>query len=256
MLRAADVLRTVGVLREARFADLLRKTGLANATLRRLLVSLIEARLVVHDPDRKLYSLGSEAYVLGQLAQPSFSFHDLARDGLKRLADLSGDTAFLSARDGLSTVCLHREEGQYPIRTHVLNVGDRHPLGMGAAALAVLGALPVDQADAILEANRDVLLELRPELDMAELAELVAHAREMGFALNPGLIFPGSWAIARALRAPEGQIIGAITIAAIEDRMTADRQTELAEPLAKEVNRIERLMQRFGPGGMRLDAAE
>jgi DNA-binding IclR family transcriptional regulator len=311
VLRAADVLRAVGLMREARFADLLRKTGLANATLRRLLVSLIEAQLVVHDADRKLYSLGSEAYVLGQLAQPAFSFHDLARDGLKRLADLSGDTAFLSARDGLSTVCLHREEGQYPIRTHVLNVGDRHPLGMGAAALAVLGALPEDQAAAILvvrfrhlapifacprpnveisrtmsndkflvaflnltfvrrdcgigdtnvkftplETNRDVLLDLRPELDMAELADLVIRAREMGFALNPGLIFPGSWAIARALRAPEGQIVGAVTIAAIEDRLTADRQTELAAPLRKEVTRIERLMQRFGRDGVRLDAAE
>lgn len=243
-------------MRESRFADLLRETGLANATLRRLLVSLIEARLVVHDADRKLYSLGSEAYVLGQLAQPAFSFHDLARDGLKRLADVSGDTAFLSARDGLSTVCLHREEGQYPIRTHVLNVGDRQPLGMGAAALAILAALPEDRAEAILEANRDLLLELRPELDMAELADLVARAREMGFALNPGLIFPGSWAIARALRGPEGQIVGAVTIAAIEDRMTQDRQTELAVPLRKEVARIERLMQRFGRDGVRLDAAE
>lgn len=256
VLRAADVLRTVGILQEARFADLLRKTGLANATLRRLLVSLIEARLVVHDTDRKLYSLGSEAYVLGQLAQPAFSFHDLARDGLKRLADISGDTAFLSARDGLSTVCLHREEGQYPIRTHVLNVGDRHPLGMGAAALAILGALPVDSADGILEANRDVLLELRPELDLSEIADLVARARASGFALNPGLIFRGSWAIAAALRAPGGEIIGAITIAAIEDRMTVERQAELAEPLRKEVARIERLLARFGPGGVRLDAAE
>lgn len=256
VLRAADVLRAVGLAREARFVDLARATGLPNPTLRRLLVSLIDARLVTHDGERRLYRLGSEAYVLGQLARPVFSFHDLARDGLARLAVLSGDTAFLSAKDGLSTVCLHREEGQYPIRTHVLNVGDRHPLGMGAAALAILAALPEAQAEDILAANTDVLLEHRPELDIAELGDLVRQARRTGVALNPGLIFPGSWAIAAALRAPDGEIIGAVTIAAIESRMTPERQEELAVPLLKEVRRIERLLSRFGASRVRLEAAE
>lgn len=257
VLRAADVLHAVGLAGEARFADLLRATGLPNPTLRRLLVSLIEARLVTHDSERKRYSLGSEAYVLGQLARPAFSFHDLARDSLKRLAEVSGDTAFLSARDGLSTVCLHREDGQYPIRTHVLSVGDRHPLGMGAAALAVLAALPEAMADGILAANSEMLLERRSELDISELSTLVARARDNdGVALNPGLIFPGSWAIAAALRAPGGDVIGAVTIAAIESRMTTDRQKELAVPLIKEVRRIERLMNRFGETGLRMVAAE
>ncbi len=256
VLRAADVLRAVGLAGEARFADLGRATGLPNPTLRRLLISLIEARLVSHDGARRLYRLGSEAYLLGQLARPDFSFHDLARDSLARLADISGDTAFLSARDGLSTVCLHREEGQYPIRTHVLSVGDRHPLGMGAAALAILAALPEAEAEDILAANTEALLEHRPGLDIAELGKLVRRARPTGVALNPGMIFPGSWGIAAALRAPDGEIIGAVTIAAIESRMTPDRQADLAVPLLKEVRRIEGLLSRFGPGGRRLEAAE
>lgn len=251
VLRAAGVLRAVGVLREARFADLSRETGLANATLRRLLVSLMETRLVSHDAERKRYRLGSEAYVLGQLAQPAFGFHDLARDSLRRIAELSGDTVFLSARDGLSSVCLHREEGQYPIRTHVLKVGDRQPLGVGAASLAVLAALPAAVADDILEANADAVLARRPELDLGELAELVRRARLNGVALNPGLIFSGSWAIAAAIREPSsGEVIGAVTIAAIASRMTARRQQELAGPLRKEVHRIEKLLARFGPGGL------
>ncbi|MEH6519590.1 IclR family transcriptional regulator [Sulfitobacter sp.] len=252
VLRAADVLRLVGRLRSARFSDLARESGLPNPTLRRLLVSLIEAQLVHHDKEQARYRLGSEAYVLGQLARPDFGFHDLARDSLARLAVLSGDCAFLSALEGLSTVCLHREEGQYPIRTHVLNVGDRHPLGLGAAALAILSILPDAEVEDILNANAESIRKTRAELDVPALLQQVADARATGVALNPGLVFPGSWAIAAAIRAPSGEILGALTIAAIESRMTPERQKELTGPLLDEVQRIEKLLAKFGSGGLSL----
>lgn len=246
--RAAMVLHVVGRLRNARFSELARHTGLSNPTLRRMLVALIDARLVFHDQEHARYRLGSESYLLGQLAQPAYRFHNLARDSLSKLADLTGDCAFLSALDGLSTVCLHREEGQYPIRTHVLNVGDRHPLGLGAAALAILSALPPAEADDILDINAEKIRAFRSELDIAELKRLTDDARGTGIALNPGMVFPGSWAIAAAIRAPSGQVLGALTIAAIESRMSAERQKELAVPLLKEVRQIEKLVARFDKG--------
>jgi len=252
VLRAATVLRLVGRLGAARFSDLARESGLPNPTLRRFLVSLIEAELVHHDQENARYRLGSEAYVLGQLAKPEFSFHDLARDSLARLAQLSGDCAFLSALDGLSTVCLHREEGQYPIRAHVLNVGDRHPLGLGAAALAILSLLPAAEVEDILRANAESINKAHADLDMPTLSQLVTDARSAGVALNPGLVFPGSWAIAAAIRAPSGEILGALTIAAIESRMTTERQQELSKPLLDEVRRIEKLLAKFGSGGLTL----
>jgi DNA-binding IclR family transcriptional regulator len=256
VLRAASVLRLVGQLRAARFSDLARESGLPNPTLRRLLVSLIEAQLVFHDKEHARYRLGSEAYVLGQLARPDFGFHDLARDGLARLAKLSGDCAFLSALESLSTVCLHREEGQYPIRTHVLNVGDRHPLGLGAAALAILSILPDAEVEDILHANAESIRKVCGKLDVPALTQLVADARAKGVALNPGLVFPGSWAIAAAIRAPSGEILGALTIAAIESRMTPERQKELTRPLLDEVQHIEKLLAKFGSGGLTLGKRE
>jgi DNA-binding IclR family transcriptional regulator len=240
--RAAAVLRAVGRAGTAQFSVLVRDTGLPNPTLRRLLVSLMEAGLVEQETATGHYRLGAQAYVLGQLAGRHFRFHDLARDGLRRLAQVSGDSAFLSAREGLSTVCLHREEGRYPIRTHVLNVGDRHPLGMGAAALAVLAALPEALATKMLTLNTQAIAAACPELQISQLADLVVQARATGVALNPGLVFPGSWAIAAAVRAPSGEVVGAITIAAIEQRMTPERQIELAVPLQEEVRRLEFLM--------------
>lgn len=254
--RAASVLRAVGQLGTAQFSVLARRTNLPNPTLRRLLVSLIDAGLVDQDIGTGHYRLGTQAYVLGQLAGRHFRFHDLARDGLHRLAQVSGDSAFLSVREGFSTVCLHREEGRYPIRTHVLNVGDRHPMGMGAAALAILASLPEHTAAKILETNRPEIEKARPDLDMSELKDLIEDARTAGFALNPGLVFPGSWAIAAAVRSASGEVMGAVTVAAIEARMTPERQTELSVPLLQEVRKLEFLMAELGPDMMMSVAAE
>lgn len=252
--RAAQVLSFIGRRGAVRFSIIARELGLANPTLNRLLQALIDVRLIAHDKASKLYRLGSESYVLGQLAKPEFGFHDLARDSLSRLAQKSGDTAFLSALEGVSTLCLHREEGKFPIRTHVLNVGDRQPLGIGAASLAVLSVLSEVQAAEILTTNKDLIEAVKPDFKIAELEGLLAEARKTGVALNPGLVFKGSWAIAAPIRAPSGEILGALTIAAIESRMSLERQKELTPLLLAEVKRIEKMISKFGPEGVRLGA--
>ena len=52
------------------------------------------------------------------------------------------DSSFLSVRRDNYAVCLYREEGTYPVRTHALQAGLQHPLGVGAGSLAMLSALP------------------------------------------------------------------------------------------------------------------
>ena len=63
------------------------------------------------------------------------------------LAAESGDSSFVSLRRGSYSVCLQREEGDFPIRTHVLQAGARHPLGVGAGAMAILAALTEAEAE-------------------------------------------------------------------------------------------------------------
>ena len=60
---------------------------------------------------------------------------------MRRLAERTQDTVFLSARDRDEAVCLERVIGDYPIKTLTLSIGDRRPLGVGAGSLALLSAL-------------------------------------------------------------------------------------------------------------------
>jgi DNA-binding IclR family transcriptional regulator len=227
-------------------AELVEATSLNRPTARRLLLALMRGGLVEQDARSRRYHLGPESYVLGTLAADRFGIHRLAMDELSRLAQASGDSAFLCVRRNMSTVCLHREEGAFPIRTHVLAAGMRHPLGVGGAGLALLAALPDPEIEAALEANAGLLATNYPQHTPERLRALVADCRARGFAVNPGLVVSHSWGMGLAVRDAAGEPVAALSLAAIESRMGPDRQPQLAALLRDEVARLEAKLRNFG----------
>lgn len=251
---AQSVDRALGLLsmvarhadRGASLTDIVEESGLNKPTARRLLLALMRAGLVEQDQTSRRYYLGEEAYVIGSLASRRFGLLQVAMESLTRLSKRTEDSSFLSVRRDTFSVCLYREEGTYPVRTHALQAGFEHPLGVGAGSLAMLAALSDEEVEAVLAANDAVLRTKYPMLPAARIREGVAETRARGFALNPGLIFANSWGIGVAVRGPDGRVAGALSIAAIDSRMQPERQNELAGYLAIEVRVVEeRLAQMF-----------
>jgi DNA-binding IclR family transcriptional regulator len=220
-------------------SGLVSVTGLNKATVRRLVLALIRAGLVEQAEDTRAYHLGEEAYILGVLAQGRHGVLSQAMEQVQRLARDTGDAAFLSVRRGLHSVCLHREDGAHPIRTYALLPGGHHPLGVGAGSLAMLAALPDTEIEAIIAANATELASNYPKLGVDALRQQVAQTRDSGLALNPGLIFEDSWGLGVALHGPGGQLVGALSLAAVESRMKEPRRTELGEKLRAAARAIE-----------------
>jgi DNA-binding IclR family transcriptional regulator len=239
--RAAQVLRLLAAspAHGASLGSMVADSGLSKPTCRRILLALIAAGLVEQDPASRRYFLGPEACVLGSAAAHRFALHRLAFEGVLRLARETGDAAFFQIRRNFFAVCLQREDGDYPLRSHVLAAGDRHPLGVGAAGIALVAALPPDDAEAVLAAN-DALIRARyPMLTGTMIDETVAEARAKGYSLNRGLLFPGSWGLGMAVRGPQGRFDGCLSLAAVESRMQPEREAYLAGLLAEEVRRLE-----------------
>ncbi|TFF27221.1 IclR family transcriptional regulator [Jiella endophytica] len=227
-------------------AAIVAESGLNRPTARRLLLALMRSRLVEQEPESRRYFLGEEAYVLGVFASHRFGFLDCALESLANLSRESGDTSFASIRRGDFSVCLHREEGAFPIRTHALLPGNRHPLGVGAGAMAMLAASSDAEIARVLAANAALLAEHYPAYTQEAIRADIALARRRGFALNPGRVLQNSWAIGMAVRYPDGRIAGALSIAAIDSRMNEARQGDLAAHLSREVRAVEeRLARRF-----------
>ncbi len=220
-------------------SEIVGESGLNKPTVRRLLLALMRAGLVEQETRTRRYHLGEEAFVLGLLSGQRHGLLDLAMASLRALSDTTLDTSFFSVRRDRFVVCLHREEGSWPVRTHALQAGDQHPLGVGAGSLAMLAALPDAEIEAVIEANRAILLARYPAYSPTQLQADIAQTRAQGFALNPGRIVASSWGVGVAVHYPDGRVAGALSIAAIDARMQPQRQEELGATLRHEARQVE-----------------
>lgn len=245
--RAAALLRLVASnrMRGASLSELVEGSQLLKPTCRRILVALIDAGLVEQEPVTRRYFLGPESFILGTVAADRFGIHRLAQDGVVRLAQATGDAAFLQIRRDWFVVCLQREDGDYPIRSHVLSPSDRHPLGAGVGGTALLAALDDDEVERALAANAALFATRYPRLQRPIIDGLVTEARERGYAMNRGLVFPGSWGMAVVVRDAQGRPGACLSLASIESRMQPDREPQLAQLLFDEVARLEARLREF-----------
>lgn len=246
--RAVNVLRSIarGRTGGTGLSVICQQTGLNKSTVHRLTTALIAEGLVQQDEHTRRYCLGAECYALGLVASPRFGLHNVVDQPVRRLAQESGDAAFFSVRQGAHGLCLIREEGSYPLKSHVLQAGDRHPLGVGGGTLSMLAALDDDQVSYCLDQNMDDIRLMYAQFDRAALEALVHRSRAQGYAVNPGMVLKGSWGIGVAVQDPDGNVIGAYSIATVESRMSPEREALLYRLLKKEADMLEKHLREQG----------
>lgn len=241
--RTLVLLNLVGVLARDRpegvsLAELTRVSERPKASVRRALVALLHAGYVEQDPETSCYRLGLQAAVLGELASRGADrLGEASTDSLIRLADASSDTSFLTVRHGSYAVCARRQEGPGPIRNFALAVGDRHPLGVGAGSLAILSALSDEDVENVLCATAPTRQHYA-RFDDDTLRRLVRRSRAEGYALNDGLVIPGSWAIGVVVRDTESRPVAALSLASIAERLGSTRRDELVDLLHREAETV------------------
>ncbi|KAA5828388.1 IclR family transcriptional regulator [Saccharopolyspora hirsuta] len=241
--RVGAVLRALSATNEtgAATSDLARATDLPRPTVHRLLSSLAEEGFVDRDRRTGRWFLGPELYLLGQTAGTRYDVTHHARESVHRLAAKTGESAFFSALRGAETVCLLREDGDFPIRSFVLYEGARFPLGVVSAGLVILAFLDDAEIDAYLDST-DLTTRWGPSHSPEAIRERIARTRREGYAVNPGLIVEGSWGMAAAVFDREGHPAWALTLTGIEPRFRPDRQPELGALLLHEAHTLTRTL--------------
>ncbi|MDO9590171.1 MAG: IclR family transcriptional regulator [Microcella sp.] len=203
-------------------------TGLTRPTAHRLLTALADEGFL--DREGAAWVPGPELFLLGSVAAERYDITELAREHVRDLARLTGESAFLSARRGDETVCLLREEGSFPIRSFVLHEGIRFPLGVASAGLAILAFVPEAERLAYLD-GADLTPQWGAEHGRDALSARLGKVRETGWSLNPGLIIEGSWGMGAAVFDEHGNPAWALSLTGIESRFRPDRQRELGRAL-------------------------
>ncbi|WP_126975843.1 IclR family transcriptional regulator [Frigidibacter oleivorans] len=244
--RALALLLAIGTYGErgAPLAGLCADFGLSKPTCRRLLLSLLNVGLVDQDPKSRHYLLGSASYSLGNLASPRFSLMEHYRSAIVRIAERTGDTCILTMRQGDFCVVIARVEGTYPIRSHMVQPGQRIPLGAGAAGIAILSAMSDEEVVDLVVLNRETLNKQFPANTSSVIVKNVGNARRNGYSLNRGLLFEHAWGIGIPIISTTGQAIGAITVSAVDHRMTEAHISKLVAIMREEKERVSARLER------------
>jgi len=241
--RTAALLREIAAARGggASLQGLAAATGLVPSTAHRMLQALVDEDLLAKDAASRAYRPGPLLYELGLAASPRLDLRRLCRPALERLAEATGDSAYLTIRSGGDALCLDRCEGGFPIKALPLEIGNRRPLGVGAGALAVLAAMTPPEGDNAVAANAGRYPRYR--LTAERVQEELEAARRRGHAVTTGRFV----ARYRGVAVPFGGgnvPAASLCIVAISERLKPERLARVVAFLNREASGLAVLLAR------------
>lgn len=256
---AQVVHRIFGLLKEIsasqgrgdRLSALAEASGLPSSTTHRLLNALLAEGVVERDPITRGFRLGPLLYEFGLAAAPRVNIRTFCSTTLDRIAESSGHTAYLNCRSGLDALCLDKREGWNPIQSRSHSVGNRRPLGVGAAALAVLASMPASEVDEVLEANE--IRYRRYGLSVERVRSSVEATKARGFSVTCGRFVARHHGIGVAIPNGVGGVPVALSLIAVEDRLDPRTVEQAVTILRKEEQALRALLNAKPPPSPRGD---
>lgn len=225
--KACRILKVIASTADPRLTVIARAAQLDKATVLRLLEMLAEEGFVVRDSVSKQFTLGSELRALGATAAARFDFRTIAQPSLLRLAAEFEDTVHLFVPSGHESLCVATELGTFPLRANYLGVGGRRLLGVSAASMAILAALPLPEYEAVMP-TIGRLLTPYPKLSAELLDRMAQEVRHRGHAESIDLLVDRIGSIGKAVLDVQGRPVCALGISALSDRITERRDTLVA----------------------------
>ena len=222
-----------------RLIDLQEESGLTKPTVHRILDTLRDHGFVEQVSATRRYRLGNELAVIGwSAARDVHDLRDLCEEDMQAVAARTGDTSFLTIRSGHEAVCIDRQSGSYPVKAFTVEVGTRRPLGVGAGGIALLAALDEERAERFIAAA-ETRLQKFPNVKPQQLRRAVVEARARGYSYSEGFVLKGVRGLAVPIMGPEKRVLAALSVAAIDERITPARIPELVRVLHSHARRIE-----------------
>lgn len=200
--------------------------GVARSTAYRYLQSLTSSGFI-EEQQPAGYRLGPRVFELARLARKGVGLSEIARPVMRELVETVGEAALLTRRAGATVVCLEREETDHPVRLsyergHVL------PINAGAAALVLLAWASDKEITEVIEQSGLPRFTGATVTDADVLRERLAEIKASGVAVTRGELDADVLGVAAPIRDENGDVVAAVSIAALSHRVPEDRVPEVA----------------------------
>jgi len=210
--RALDLLQILADAEgDLALGEIASKSGLNTSTCHHLLATLVKRGYVGHNRRTRAYFLGGRITELSNRRLKQCNIVDIATPGLKRLADMTGESVNLAVIQGYALVTLVKLDSRQPVRAGSGEIGLAHAAHATATGKAILAWLPEPEISRVLAANGMSRFTERTISTVSALMEELRLVRRNGCAIDNEEFQPGVVCVGVPVRDHAGGVKGAIS---------------------------------------------
>ena len=227
--RALSIIETLSEDDEGyRLSDLAIRTGLSTSTVHRLLATLESHRFVQFDRTESKWHVGARAFTVGATFARRRNFTAQAVPYLRKLRDLTRETANLAVVDDEFIIVLTRVESREIMRS-LTKVGGRVAMVASGVGKAVLATYSDEDVGAIISHHGMPRMTEKSIVRPSDLFRELEKVRRQGFAIDDEEACMGLRCIAAVVYNDCSEPLAAISVSGMTSRLTDDRLPALGE---------------------------
>lgn len=236
--RSMRIIEALRDLRGGGVTEVADELDWAKSTVYTHLQTLESAEYLVREGDT--YDLSLRFLDFGEYVKDRKRVYSLVDNGVEELAEETGKRVqFITNEHGYG-VYVRIAEGTQSVNTGASLGRRRLVLHATAAGKSILAHLPDDAVEEVIDRRGLPEITEHTITDRDELEAEFETIREQGYATNREEHIKGLRAIAAPVKNPEGEVLGAISIADAAHRMKGERfENELPELLLGVTNEVE-----------------
>jgi IclR family transcriptional regulator, acetate operon repressor len=205
-----------------RLSDLSVRTGLSTSTVHRLLATLEKRRFVQFDRHESKWHVGAQSFAVGATFARRRNFVAQAMPYLRKLRDLTRETANLAVVDDQSIIVLTRMESREIMRS-LTKVGGRVAMVASGVGKAVLATYSDEDVNAIIHRQGMPRLTEKSIVRPGELFKQLQAIRRQGYAIDDEEARIGLRCVAAVVYSNCSEPLAAISVSGMTSRLTDDR---------------------------------
>ena len=227
--RALSILETLAEDDEGyRLSDLAVRTGLSASTVHRLLATLESRRFVQFDRTASKWHVGARSFTVGASFARRRNFSTQAIPYLRKLRDLTRETANLAMVDDEFIIVLTRMESREIMRS-LTQVGGRVPMVTSGVGKAVLATYSDEDVGAVIRHHGMPRLTEKSIVRPSDLFKELEKIRKQGYALDDEEACMGLRCVAAVVYNDCAEPLAAISVSGMTSRLTDQRLPEIGQ---------------------------
>ncbi|MDB2407309.1 IclR family transcriptional regulator [Jannaschia sp.] len=238
--RAMHLLLTLAEIPDCGVTELAEATKNTKSLTFRLLYTLEQRGMVRKNAERRTYSLGYRALLLGDQTRRQSRLISTAEPILADLSAATRENALLLVRQDHDSICIAMHASPEPLRIYA-SVGRLVPLHAGGGPKVLLAHADETVQRAVVDGPRESFTD-KPVTDSATLWATLETVRAEGHAISIGELDPNIFSIAAPVRDHSGAVIAALAVNGPTVRLNDANQDKIRDTVMAEADRLSKML--------------